>query len=552
MYDNICLVMVKSDFKASKSLLFKTQNTILSAAFILAVMYGVSAVLSLIRTRILAHYFGADEVLGIFYTADRIPSFVFTLLISGTLSSIFIPIFTSLYKEDSWGAWKTTSNIISIVVLLFLALGAIAFVFAPTLITIISVGQFDTSQIALGANLMRIMLFAQLLLIFSSFVSSILQSLRIFFVTALAPIAYNLGMILGIVFLVSKYGIYAPAIGVVIGAGLHLLVQVPVLFSSGFKYEFTIDFKDSSLIEIIKLLPPRVFNAIIAQSSLFINNALAILVSTSSVVILRFADQLQNFPVQFFGASIALAALPTLSYENTDNKERFKETFIVSFHQMMFLVIPASVILLVLRVPVVRLVFGAERFPWEATIQTSYALAFYAIGIFAQSAVLLISRAFYALKDTFTPVKSSLVGLFVGVVSAILFITVFEFGVWSVALGFTLGVFVDFIVAISLLGIKLGGFDFTKLTVPFLKISYSALFMGLSLYIPMKVLDIYILDTTRTINLILLTAIASFAGCISYLFFTKILRVKEIELFYKVLSKLNFTKATIAESKNEI
>ena len=527
-----------------KSLLFKTQNTIMSAAAVLAFMYGVSAVLGLVRARLLAHFFGASETLGVFYTADKIPNFVYTILVVGTLSTVFIPVFTHLYKTDEKKAWRTASALISMSVFIFLLLGLVIFIFAKQAVAILSLYRFSTQQIELGASLMRIMIVAQLILVVSSFLTSILHSFKYFLVPALAPVLYNVGMILGIVFLAPTYGIYGPAVGVLLGALFHLIVQIPLVGRTGFNFSFGFDLEDSGLREVLKLLPPRIISTAVAQSFSIVNNSLAIIISTSSVVMLRFAEQLQNFPVFFFGASIALAALPTLSGESGDaDRDKFRKTLLTSLYQMFFLIAPLCVILLVLRVPAVRLVYGAANFPWSATVTTAQALGFYSISIFAQAGILLLSRAFYALRDTLTPVVAGLSGLVVGVSMAYVLVKFFGLGVWAIALSFSISSFVDMLLLFVMLFRKIGGFEMKQL-IPILKISMSGVFMGLSLYIPMKLLDIYVLDTTKTVYLLVLVAAVTAAGLFSYLFFTKVFRVEEVVLLYRLLGKLQIKKVS--------
>jgi putative peptidoglycan lipid II flippase len=206
---------------------------------------------------------------------------------------------------------------------------------------------------------------------------------------------------------------------------------------------------------------------------------------------------------------------------------------------MLFLVIPASVILLVLRIPVVRIVYGVSNFPWEATVKTSYALAFFSISIFAQSSVYLLTRAFYALKDTKTPVIVSSVTIIINIVLSLLFIKVYHFGVWSIALSYSITSIIDAVAMLLLLSKKLGGFDPKAIIIPFTKISAAAVLMGISLYAPLKLLDQYVFDTTKTINLLALTAIAGTLGIAVYLLFTKLFKVGEIQMFYKLLRRLN-------------
>ncbi|EKE00043.1 MAG: hypothetical protein ACD_22C00100G0007 [uncultured bacterium] len=524
--------MVKSD-------IFKAQNTILSAAIVLAVATGINAVLGFVKSRVLTANFGTSTDLAMFYTADRIPNLIYSVLVLGALSTIFIPVFTQEYKKNKQLAWKTASSMINSSLIFFIVMGVVFYLFSYQIISLQALGKFSPEYIALGSNMMRIMLAAQLILVISSFFTSILQSFKYFLIPALAPIVYNLGVVFGTLLLAPKFGIYGPVFGVLIGATLHLLIQIPAMIKTDFRFSFSLNFKDKGIRDIFALMPPRIISVLIANVISTVNNSLAILVSATSVIYLKFAGQLQFFPVNLFGISIASAVLPTLSAETDDpNYKTFKKTFLTSLHQMFYLVIPISVILLVLRVPVVRLVYGVSRFPWEATVKTSYALAFYSISIFAESAVYILTRAFYALKDTKTPVLVSGVTIVINVLLSLLFIKVFGFGVWSVAFSFSITSIIDMLAMLYLLSKRVGGFGAGKLLIPFVKISYAAAVMGVCLYLPLKTLDEFVFDTTRTFNLMLLTGIAGALGMTAYLFFTKLFKVEEIELFYKLIRRL--------------
>lgn len=542
-YDNINPHMVKSVLKNGSDFLMKTQNTIISAAVVLALAGGVNAGLGLLKGRLLTYYFGVSDELGIFYTADRIPSLIYSVLTVGALSTVFIPVFADIIKNDRERAWRTASSVINISLIVFSLVALFFFIFSPQVLKLLSIGTFNSEQVLLGANLMRIMLFSQLLLIVGSFITGILQTHKFFLVPALAPVLYSLGMIAGLIIFAPLYGIYAPVIGVVIGSVFYVLIQIPLVRKIGFKYKFSLDIKDKSIRELFKLMPPRILSVFLVNVVYTINNSLAILISLASVTILKNAIQLQFFPVNLFGISIASAALPSLSEESgeleNDGLSKFKKTFLTSFHQMMFMVIPASVVLLVLRIPVVRIVYGVSNYPWEATVKTSYALAFFSLSIFSQSAVYLITRAFYALKDTLTPIKVFVFTIVLNVLLSVTLVKMLGFGIWSIAFSYSLTSLIDMSVLFYLLSKKVGGFSKEKVLIPFTKISYSALLMGIALYIPLKLLDKYVFDTTRTINLLILTFIVSTAGSVSYLLFTKLLKVEEIELFYKLLRKLN-------------
>ncbi|HLC93732.1 MAG TPA: murein biosynthesis integral membrane protein MurJ [Patescibacteria group bacterium] len=531
--------MVKPTLRVNGNFLAQTQNTILSAAFILALASGVSAVLGFVKGRLLAGHFGVSNDLAVFYTADRIPNLIYSVLVIGALSTIFIPVFTHLRNESDKKAWDTASYMINATLLFFLLIATVIFIFAPQVMRLLALNQFTDEQVMLGANLMRIMLGAQLVLVASSFITCILQSYKYFLIPAISPIMYSLGMIFGILALADKYGIYGPAYGVIFGAFLHLFIQLPLLRKVSFSFSFSLNLRDKGIREIFSLMPPRLISVLIANAIATVNNSLAILISAPSVVFLKFASQLQFFPVNLFGISIASALLPTLSAETAENDlDKFKKTFLTSLHQMLFLVLPASVILLVLRVPVVRIVYGVENFPWEATVKTAYALAFFSLSIFAQSTVYMLTRAFYALRDTRTPVVVSSVTIIINILLSLLFVRTMGLGVWSIAFSFSITSFIDLLALTFLLSKKVGGFEKSALLTPFIKISYAALFMGVSLYVPLKLLDQYVFDTARTINLLIITGVSTLAGIGSYLFFTKIFHVGEIQLLYRLAGRL--------------
>jgi len=502
--------------------------------------------LGFVKTRLLASNFGVSNDLAVFYTADRIPNLIYSVLIVGAVSTVFIPIFTGILKKNKDEAFKASSSIINATFIFFLVMGSIIFIFAPNIIRLLSVGNFSEEEIVLGSNLMRIMLVSQIFLVSGSLTTSVLQSFKYFTIPAMAPIFYNLGMILGIVFLSKSLGIYGPAIGVAIGSILHLGIQVPLLKKSGFKFSFSLNLKNKGFREMSVLVPPRIASVLVSNIVQTINNSLAILVSTSSVIYLKFADQLQTFPISLFGMSMAVASLPMLSSQSDpEDKETFKETFLTSLHQMIYLVMPISAILLVLRIPAVRLVYGVQNFPWEATIRTAQTLGFFSISIFAQSVNYLTTRTFYALKDTKTPVIISVTTAIINVCLSVFFVTVMKLDVWSIALSYSITSFMDMVALMFFLNKKVGGFDKQRLLVPFAKISLSTIFMGVMLYIPMKFLDRFVFDTTRTINLLALTVVAGALGMATYVLLTKIFNVKEIEILYKFIKKIKLSKEKI-------
>ena len=537
-------------------LLTKTQNTILSAAFILAFASGINAILGFVKARLLAVHFGVSNSLAIFYTADKVPNLIYTVLIVGAISTVFIPVFTTLLKKDEKEAFKVASSIMIATFILFFILGTLVFIFSEPIMRILAVGTFSPEEIEVGSNLIRIMIASQLFLIAGSLITSILQSFKYFLIPAFAPIIYNIGIILGTVLLSNKIGIYGPAVGVSFGALFHFLVQTPILKKTKFRFFLKLDFQNRGFRKMFSLVPPRIVGSLTWNLIDTIQNSIALLISAQSAVFLKFASQLQSFPVSLIGLSMAAAMLPTLSaQEREDNMETFKQTLLTSFHQTMYLVMPVSAILLVLRVPAIRIVFGVSSFPWEATVKTAHTLAFFAISIFAQSAIYLFSRAFYALKDTVTPLIAAVATSLINVLLSLLFVLKLNLGVWSIAFAFSISSIINAFILLLVLNKKVGGFNFKSLLIPFTKISWATAFMGVALWLPLRYLDKFVFDTTRTIYLMALTFIAGVSGLVTYFFLTKWLKVSEVELFYKLVRKIKpkpsmVTPETLANDKN--
>ena len=410
------------------------------------------------------------------------------------------------------------------------------------------------------SSLTRILLLSQIFLTLSVFVTSVLQSFDRFLVPALSPLFYNLGSIIGVLVLAPFWGIYGPAWGAVLGSFLHLLIQLPFLKSLGFRYSLNFNLRNKAVVEIGRLIIPRTLGLAVDQINLLVDTALSLSLSASSVVVLSFAQRLQYIPVILFGSTIAQAVLPTLSRlasNGSHAQEDFKSVLTRSLHQMLYLILPISIILFVLRLPVVRLAFGTRRFDWFATNLTGYTLAFFSLGIFAQSVVSLLARAFYAFKDTKTPLKAGAISVLINVILSAVFIKIFNFNVWSLALSSSISSLVNAALLFIFLERKVGGFNFQQLLDPITKMAFSGLVMGVFIYLPLKLLDrggwgslfpftfgTLLLDTRYTVNLLILTCLSAFLGLVFYLMLTSYLHVSEGKRIILMISRIkNFGKS---------
>ncbi len=514
------------------------QNTILSGAFVLMVAVFASKFLGLIRDRLMNHYFNSEQ-LAQFYASFRLPDLMFQLLIFGAVSVAFITIFTEVvHKKGEEEGFEFASEVLNGVLILFGIVSVLVIIFARPLMEIIVPG-FTPDQKDLTAQLTRVVMVGQIFLTIGSFLAGVSQSFQRFLIPALASVMYNLGIILGIIFLFDKFGIYGPVFGVVLGAILHILIQIPLMKSLGFKYSFKFNFTGHWIKEITSMMSMRSIGVAIEQINETVGVMLASIISTSSVAYLTQAQHLYTVPIGLFGATLAQAAMPMLARENAaGDLESFKKTLLTTFNQILFLTLPAAAILIVLRIPAVRLAFGASQFSWEATVLTGKTVAFLALGLFAQSLVLLLMRGFYALKDTKTPVIISVSTVGLNIILCILFVRFLHLEVWSLGLASSITSTISVVLAMYLLGRKLGGFESSLLFRPVLKMFTAALVSAVVLYIPLKFLDQLVFDTTKTFNLIILTGIASVAGLGIYILLVWLMKVEELYTFRDLLKRL--------------
>lgn len=545
--------MIKNLFKNGVSLLALRQTDILSAAAVIMLMSLASALLGLIRDRLLAHYFTAD-LLGIYFASFRLPDFAFQVLIFGALSVAFIPVFTQYWQKDKNEAWRLTSTLLNLSIILFILIVTIFFIFTKPLSFLIVPGLAKESpeHLALLINLTRMILLTQIFFALSSFLTGILQSFQRFLFPALAVVFYNLGIIFGIVFL-SPLGMYGVVLGVILGAAMHFLIQLPLVLSLGFKPRLIFNFSHPGVLAVGRLTFPRSIALAASQINLMVDTSLASLISLSSITFLNFAQHLAFVPVNFFGTAIAQAAFPTLARVKNQNKmPEFKAILLSSLHQILFLTLPAVMALLILHTPLTRLVFGSKLFSWEATVLTGRTLALLSLGVIAQGAALLLIRAFYALHDTRTPLKLSLLSVVLNIVLSVIFIPLMHLPVWSLGISASLATFANLFFLLFFLEQRIGKLDRKELLSPVIKMLLAASVMAFFLWLSMRIFDQLFFDTNRTIGLVVATVISLFLGLTSYLFLAWLLEIKELKAFLILFRKIGNWRGILSQTEEII
>lgn len=556
--------MFNKILEKGKKIILEPQNSVLSAATLIMVMIVASRVLGLVRQRVLANFFTPDD-LSLFFAAFRLPDLIFEILVFGTFSSAFIPVFTKSLKSEGKVAWETAGRVINIGLIIFAGFALLFGLYARQIYTVIAPG-YSADEIILISKAARILFFAQGFFIISYVLTGVLESLRRFFIPALAPIFYNLGIILGTVFLSPKFALIGPAYGVVIGAFAHFMIQLPFAYKLGFR--FVAGIKPTNEVKKIgKLALPRVVDLSFDQIGQNVELYLASIISTASYTYFTFANSLQLLPVGLFGTSLAKAALPILS-RNEDKPEVFRKILMDTVFQSIFFTAPIAVLLIVLRIPIVRLVYGTNIFDWTATVQTGLVLSVFALGVVFQTLVAILGRGFFALHDTKTPVVVSMIGLTILVVGDFTLVKGFHFSVWSLAASFSFGMFIESICLFSLMHKKVGKMLIWKSLFRVIKTIIASVSSGLLMFFILKIFDKsvwvkrlsfltqleaaknipfekFVLDTRYTVNLLVLTIVVGIIGVTTYLIVSAILRSEELIVFLGLV-KRTFIKRQIA------
>ncbi len=521
-------------------------NSITSAAILLGLASLASRFLGILRDRILAGQFGAGNEMDIYYAAFRIPDLVFNLIVLGALSAGFIPIFAGLLaRKKEKEAWKTASIVLNFILILLIPICLILIIFAPVIINLIVPG-FDQDKKDMTTALTRIMFLAPFFLTLSSVVGGILQSFRRFFFYSLAPVMYNIGIIIGAVFFAKWWGIYGLAWGVVLGALLHFLIQLPAAWKLGFRYQRVLDFKDIELRKIIKMMIPRTLTLFISQFNLIIITIVASTLAAGSLAVFNFASNLQNLPLGLFAFSFAVASFPVFSTLSSQNKiSEFAKRLSLITRQILFLVIPASVMMVVLRAQIVRVVLGTGKFSWDDTILTLETLQFFALSLFAQGLIPLLARAFWALHNTKTPFIIALISMIINLAGCFIFPyyinpwTGEPFGVTGLAVAFSLASVVNAGLLFILISGKIKQLNKKEIFISLVKISLASLVAGMAAYQTLYFI-VPLVDMKTFIGVLVQGSAAGVIGILIYLLLAWILESKELILLKSTLRRRIF------------
>ena len=537
-------------------LLSKESATISAAALLLAVSMFGSRVLGLLRDRLLASQFGASQELDIYFAAFRIPDFVYGILIMGGFTAVFLPIFSEYFEKNREEAFRSASNVLNVLLVLLSGFAVLLFLLMPFLIHFVLPG-FSAEAKDATVPLARLMLLSPILLGVSAVFSGMLQYFGRFLVYSLAPLLYNVGIIFGIVFFVPVMGLIGLAWGVVLGALLHLAIQVYPAFQKGFSWKRSLQFFHPAILQIAKLMVPRIVGAAAFHVNLVVITALASTLAVGSIAILNFANNLHFFPIGIIGISLATAAFPVLSRAAAQKDNMvFKEALLGTFRSIFFFAIPVASIMFLLRSHTIRLVLGTGEFGWVETRLTAAVLGAFVLGVVAQALVPLFARAFFALQNTKTPTVIGMLSIAGNILLALLFLWLFSFPnafsgfiasfldvadiadlrVIALPLAVSLAVSFQAFFLFLFLQLRIKGMDLKALTMALNKMGVAGLIMGGAGYLVLQLTyPLFLLDTFWSVAL--QASLVAFAGFAAYLLTVKIFRLPEYNTFLSLFLK---------------
>jgi putative peptidoglycan lipid II flippase len=380
-------------------------GTLAGNAVFTAVAYAVSRVLGLVREMLVAARFGTGETFDAYVAAFRIPDLIFVIVMSGAFGSAFIPVFSGfLARDDEEGALRLVNTLLTYTLIALSIVGLLMLVFAGPLVTTIVAPELSAEGQAIAIDLTRLFLLSPLLLGLGAAAKGMLEGRGVFTLPALAPIVYNLGLIFGVVALAPFWGIYGLAVGVIIGAFGNAAVQLGWLLWRGFRFRPRLSPKTEGLSKVGRMLSGRIGTQLVGQANLIVNTNIASRIGEGAISSIYFAQHLVMLPHGIIAMSLSTVIFPTLSrHHEVGNAIEFRRMLLRALGSLVFLSIPALVVLLVLRESVVQVIFQYGTFGEESKTLVAAVLGAYAVSLVFRAMIEPLTRAFYAMGDTRTP-----------------------------------------------------------------------------------------------------------------------------------------------------
>lgn len=514
-----------------------TRRSIAAAGLIVTGAYLASRVLGWIRLAVIGTTFGAGGDLDAFFAAFRIPDLIFQLVAAGALSSALIPVLAGLHAtgEDE-RAWTVASTVTNLMLAALLVLAILLEILAPLVVPLITPG-FDIVRTEQTVQLTRIMLISPILLALGAVASSILNARGRFAAASIAPLLYNLAIIGAAVFLVPSLGVVGLAIGVVVGSFLNLVVQLRSLGQTGFRYEPVLELHEPAAREALLLMAPRAVGLGVSQLTFIVATTLASGLAAGSITALNVAWTILQIPIGVIGVPLGVVVFPSLARELAlGSVGQFRALLNRSLRLIVFAMVPLMALGIVLRREVVTLLFAYGRFDEAAIGLTSDTLTYFFLGLVAHSLIAILARAFYAGKDTRTPVVAAILAVVVNVSIGIL--TVGSLGLAGLALGIALGAWAEAIYLLAVIQRRLQHLDLGSLVRAVVETGAASLGAGVVTFLVLNGIGDLVGPTPARPALAGQTIVAGVAGLASFAAIAFALRIPELPAIVEVMVDL--------------
>ena len=516
-----------------------TRTSLARSAIIVGLAFVLSRILGLVREMVLANQFGTTSTMDAYVSAFRIPDLLFLVVIAGSFGAAFIPVFGEyIAKGDEERAWRLASAVLTWAGIVVLALSLIIFVFARPLMGIVAPG-FDEETTTLAVDLMRILLLSPIFLGTGIAFKGILEAQHQFTWPAFAPLIYNVAIIIGAIGFAPTYGIQAVAWAVILGALGHMLIQLPSVLRSGLVFRPTLNRQVDGLAEVGRLLGPRIIGLAAFQVNFIAINAFASTLTSERVSALNYSWQLLMLPHGVLALSISTVIFPTLAeLYSTGDDAGFRSTLDRTLRPLLFLSIPASAGLFLVREPIARLIYESGTFDERSTELVAAPLAWFAAGLVGYALTEILTRVFYATRDTRTPVITGVLTVIANLLLCALLIGSLGHSGLALALSVTTGA--EAVILWLFLRQRAGGVvgrDF----LPWLgRVAVATAGMGLLIWLTVDTIND--IQTNHDIAMIWRVAFFLYAlgmYVLAFIVFALVLRIPELEaMIAKVVSRL--------------
>ena len=488
-----------------------------------------SRLLGWLRTVVISSTFGASAQLDAYFAAFRIPDLIFQLVAAGALSTALIPVLAGLLaRGDDDHAWRVLASVGNAMLLALTVLAIVVAVAAPVIVPINTPG-FTEAQLELTVTMTRVMLLSPIFLAAGAVVGSALNASGRFAAAAGAPLLYNLAIIGAALVLAPAMGVEALAVGVVLGAVLSLLVQLPQLVRlPHFRYRLAVDLRDPAAREALLLMVPRAIGLGVTQITFLVNTALATTLGAGALTAYNVAFTILQIPIGLIGLPLGIVLLPSLSRAAALEQDRdFGRLLVRAIRLLLYALLFLTTVLMVLRVQVVTVLFDYGLFDAQAIEQTSQALLVFMVGLAAHGLIQVLARAFYAHKDTRTPVMAAILSVIVNVVVSIA--TVGALGLAGLALGIAAGAWFEALLLLALLVRRSPAIEAAPLLRSGLIYSIGALLAGAVAWGLLVLLSGWLPDMGAKLTSVIVLVLAGGGAALAYVAYSRLLRLPELD-----------------------